>query len=561
MHKHNTYVSAQLNVSQMLKSLKPLMRAGVIRTGGLKESKTLIGATNRWGMSLAALVETGAASYPDRTAIIDDDGSLTFTEVRDQGRALAKSLRSLSTADGSDLRSMSLIVRNSRYMVLGLIAAAYNGMETKILNPASSLTQLQNIALEYPSDATLIDAEFTDVIAGLDVENKIITAESSAPESSAPEDADVPSVAGYARAADLIERGATEYRNVALPKHPKQQPTVIMSSGTRGVPKAVMLPVPKTPKVLGSILDKIPFRRNDVIQLSVSMFHAWGWLNLHIGLATGSTLITHRIIEPVRDAAEMEKYRVTAIISAAVYLRDLLDEVEKTGADASTVRFIVSAGNAIPPELVFHLNKRFGDGKGVVHNFYGSTEHGQITVATAEDMLDDPTTAGRPGPGVRLAIIGEDNQPVAPGETGVIYSSNSMTSVGYLSDSDSTDVVDGMLSTGDKGFVDAKGRLYVGGRADDMVIRGGENIHPRVIEEFLLTLPQIDDVFVIGNQDDIVAKLTAYIIEAEEITDEDLNNAVLAGVSKFSALDSIIRVSELPRNDSGKVVPRLLPQA
>ena len=552
MHKHNTYVSPQLNLKQFFASFKPLKKAGVIRTGGPRQTKTTLAHTKRWGMSLAALVENGASEFPNRVAIIDDRGSLTFAELRDQGKALAKSLRSLSANGGSDVDSMSLILRNSRYMVLGLLAAAYDGMETKILNPASSLTQLQNIALEYPSDVTFVDAEFTEVIRGLETPNKIITSEESG---------DLSGLDEYLGAEELIERGFAEYRHMELPRRPRQRPTVIMSSGTRGVPKAVVLPVPKTPKVLGSILAKIPFRPQDVIQLSVSMFHAWGWLNLNVAIANGSTMIAHRFIEPVRDAAEMEKYGATAIISAAVYLRELLAEVESTDADASTVRFIVSAGNAIPPELVVSLNERFGDGHGVVHNFYGSTEHGQITVATAAEMVEDPRTAGGPGSGVRLAILGEDNKPVPVGQTGVIYSSNSMTSVGYLSESDSTDVVDGMLSTGDKGHIDQNGRLYVGGRADDMVIRGGENIHPRVIEEFLLTLPQIDDVFVIGNQDDIVAELTAYIIEAEEISDEELNKAILTGVSKFSTLDSIIRVSELPRNDSGKVVPRLLPQA
>ncbi|MDN6386840.1 MAG: AMP-binding protein, partial [Corynebacterium sp.] len=332
---------------------------------------------------------------------------------------------------------------------------------------------------------------------------------------------------------------------------------------TGGVPKAVVLPVPRTPKVLGSILERIPFRSGDVIQLSVGMFHAWGWLNLHISMATGSTLLTRRWFDVDTEVADITTHKVTGIVSAAVYLRQVLAGVNDGNVDVTGVRYIVSAGNAIAPELVVELNERFGDRTGVVHNFYGSTEHGQITLATAADMVTDPTTAGRPGPGVRLEILGDDLTPLPDGQTGVIYSSNSMTSLGFLSDKDSGDVVDGMLSTGDKGYIDADGKLYVCGRADDMVIRGGENIHLRVIEEFLLTLPQIDDAFVIGHQDDVVATLNAFIVlsaESAEVTDDELNAAVLAGVNQFCSLDNIVRLDDLPRNDSGKVVPRLLPQ-
>ncbi|WP_276651416.1 AMP-binding protein [Corynebacterium vitaeruminis] len=292
----------------------------------------------------------------------------------------------------------------------------------------------------------------------------------------------------------------------------------------------------------------------------MSIFHAWGWCNLQLALATGSTLIARRCFDPDTEASDLARYGVNGIISAAVFLRDLLATVDERGLDASEVRYVVTAGSTIPPTLVNALNERFGDGCGVVCNFYGSTEHGQISIGRIEDLLDHPTTAGRPVMGVRLAIIGEDGAPVPQGGTGTIYSSNSMTSLGFLSDKDSADVIDGMLSTGDTGFIDEAGRLYVCGRADDMVIRGGENVHPRTIEEFLLTLPEVRDAFVIGHQEDIVATLDAYVVLNAEISDDAINELVLTNVNEFSGLDHIVRVGALPRNESGKVVPRLLPQ-
>ncbi|WP_349676591.1 AMP-binding protein [Corynebacterium sp. UBA2622] len=547
MRKHNTHVPVGTQIDQMVKSLKPLAQAGVLRKSGPRESLDRVRTMGKLGISLASLVETSAGSFPNRTAIIDDSGALTFTEMRDQGRALARSLRTLQAGDGGEVESIALITRNSHHMLLAMIAGSYLGVQIQILNPASSLSQLRDISVEYPSNVTFVDAEFTEVIEQLDVDNLVVAAEWSGPDSD------------RTTVTELIKRGSGELRHVALPRRPKQKPTVIMSSGTRGVPKAVVLPVPRTPKVLGGILEKIPFRSGDVLQLSVSMFHAWGWLNLQIAVANGSTLITHRWIDADREIDDVVKYQVTGIISAAVYLRQMLETVKRESLDTSSVRFIVSAGNAIPPELVIELNKYFGSGDPVVHNFYGSTEHGQISIATAKDMAEDPTTAGQPGPGVRLAILSEDGEPLPPGRTGVIFSSNSMTSMGFLSDKDSSHVVDGMLSTGDKGHIDHNGRLYIGGRADDMVIRGGENIYPRVIEEFLYTLPEVDDVYVMGEQSDLMAKLTAYVVPNSDIDRDEINAKIVNAVSDFAALDHIVCMEELPRNDAGKVVPRHLP--
>lgn len=557
MKYHGTYVSTRTQIDQLVRSLRPLRAAGVLRTGGWTESVHRLGAVRRWGISLAALVEMGAADFPGRVALIDDAGSLSYAMLRKQAIALAKSLRGRRTAEGRDLESLTIVARNGRGLILPMIAATYLGIGVKLLNPGCSATQLRNTMGEYPSDALFVDAEFAELAelaelpergGAAPADHTFLTAEWSG------------DTTGRATLASLIDEGRTTFRHVELPARPVQQPTVIMSSGTRGVPKAVVLPVPRTPKPLGGILDAVPARSGDVIQLHVGIFHAWGWCNLQLALATGSTLIARRCFDPDTEAGDLARYGVSGIISAAVFLRDLLATVDERGLDASAVRYVVTAGSTIPPTLVNALNERFGDGRGVVCNFYGSTEHGQISIGRIEDLLDDPTTAGRPVMGVRLAIIGEDGAPVPQGETGTIYSSNSMTSLGFLSDKDSADVIDGMLSTGDTGFIDEAGRLYVCGRADDMVIRGGENVHPRTIEEFLLTLPEVRDAFVIGHQEDIVATLDASVVLNADISDDAINELVLTNVNEFSGLDHIVRVGALPRNESGKVVPRLLPQ-
>lgn len=489
-------------------------------------------------MSLASLVEGANGSFPDRIALVDDDGLLTFSGLRTDARRFAQGLKARGVTEGSII---AIMARNGRGIVLPMIAAGYLGAQAMILNVGSSPEQIKRIISEHGADVLVVDDEYAGVLDSLPTPGVIAYGH----------------VDGHPSITDII----TEYHpDITLAHRPKQQPTVIMSSGTYGIPKGVTLPVPRTPKVLGGIVNKIPWRVGGVVQLTASMFHAWGWLNLHLGLATGSTLVTHRYYDPNQAAADCERYKVTGIVSAAVFLRELIDAVDAHKGTIGPLDFIVSSGNAIPPQLVRELIARFGP---VVCNFYGSTEHGQISIASGEEMAADPTTAGTPGLGVRLTVFRDDGQEAAVGEEGAVFSSNSMSTMGFLSSRDHADTRDGMIATGDRGYIDASGRLYICGRADDMVIKGGENVFPREVEEFLGTVDGVDDVFVHGIQDDIIARLDAFIVrgtlaDGSQLTAAQVRDIVRANLANHNVPDRVYWVDWLPRNDGGKVVPREL---
>lgn len=534
-------------VDQFFRSTAPLKNAGVIKPGGPKETRAVVSAIRRYGMSIASLLEQQCARDPERLALVDDSGELTYEELRHQARALARSFAQHGVAPGG---TVAVLARNGRALMLPLAACAYVGAHIMLLNPGSSANQVRGILSENDARVLIRDTEFSK---GLEDVPGVIQVSGFEEEGDA-----APSLRDWVAGGEVWDGVVYE----PLPHKVRQRETIIMSSGTFGIPKGVILPVPRTPKVLGGVLERIPWRRGMVVQQTASMFHAWGWLNAQIALATGSTLVFRRYFDAEQAVDDLVNYGVTGIVSAAVFLRDLVAELDRRHVALKPMRFVASSGNAIPPVLVHQLIDRFGP---VLCNFYGSTEHGQIAIATGQDLAADPLTCGRAPMGVSLAVLDENGKRVPNGTVGRVFSSNSMTMTGFVNDRDKFVTVDGMLFTGDLGYLAEDGQLFIKGRADGMVIKGGENVYPNEVQDLLTTLPGVADVYVVGRQDDVVAKIDAYVVVEDNesgraLNAESVKSLVREKLAEHNVPDNVIFVEELPRNEAGKVVPRHLPK-
>ncbi|MBF6150398.1 AMP-binding protein, partial [Nocardia nova] len=162
--------------------------------------------------------------------------------------------------------------------------------------------------------------------------------------------------------------------------------------------------------------------------------------------------------------------------------------------DTSSLRVVASCGAPLAAHTVLGFMDAYGE---ILYNVYGSTEVSWATIADPADQLAAPTTAGTPPLGTKVAVLGPDHRPVPVGATGHVFVSNHMLFDGYVH-SAPPDEADGMLDTGDLGYLDATGRLFIAGRDDEMIISGGENVFPRPVEEALAYLPQVREVAVVG---------------------------------------------------------------
>jgi acyl-CoA synthetase (AMP-forming)/AMP-acid ligase II len=225
--------------------------------------------------------------------------------------------------------------------------------------------------------------------------------------------------------------------------------------------------------------------------------------------------------------------------------------------DTSSLRVVASSGSPLSGASAIKFMDTFGD---ILYNFYGSTEVSWATIADPADLRVAPTTAGRPPLGTRIAILGQDGSLLPVGAVGRIFVGNDMLFDGYTNAA-SPAVEDHLMDTGDIGYVDASGRLFIAGRDDEMIISGGENVFPRPVEEAIAVLPQVADVAVVGVPDqEYGQRLAAFVVRAEgaSLDAEMVKDYVRNRLSRFSIPRDVMFVDQLPRTATGKVLKRHL---
>jgi acyl-CoA synthetase (AMP-forming)/AMP-acid ligase II len=198
----------------------------------------------------------------------------------------------------------------------------------------------------------------------------------------------------------------------------------------------------------------------------------------------------------------------------------------------------------------------FGD---VLQNLYGSTEVAWATIATAQDLRAAPGTAGKPPIGTILKILDEQGNEVPEGETGRIFVGNEMQFEGYTGGG-SKEVVDGLMSSGDMGYLDQDGRLFVTGRDDEMIVSGGENVFPREVEDLIAKMDGVDEVAIIGVDDEQFGqRLKAYVVTKNSgPSEDDIKSKVKADLARYKVPREVEFLDELPRNATGKVLKKEL---
>lgn len=513
-------------------------RAGFVSAeGGPRAALALAPNLARYWFTTAREVEQGAAAAPDRIALIDDTGVLTYRQLRDDSRSLAKWLLALQDERGLDELRIGVMARNGRGIILPLAAKGYAGAHIFLLNIGSSPEQLAGIFAENDINVLFIDDEFADRL---------------------PANTDgITIVRAHEDGGEGLSIGQVVRRDVdrQLPRWPKHGNLVLMSSGTTGIPKGIVRPEPRMPFVVAGYLEAIPWRAGDTVQLTASIFHTWGWSALQVALATRSTIVTRRIFDPEACFRDIQRYRCDGLISSPIFFKQMLDLQEHY--DTSSLRYLASAGNAVTPSLLRRTTERFGP---ILANIYGSTELALAAAASPEQMQADPTTVGKVPPGTVLKLYDDQGKEVRPGETGRIFLYNETALRGYTNPATEMVEIDGLVEMGDLGYLDDDGYLHVQSRNDDMIIVGGENVHPQSVVEVLEDMPGVGEVYAHGVDDEQMFKrIAVWVVRSADITADAVRDWVRAHLADHSIPRDVHFVDELPRNAVGKVVPRFLP--
>lgn len=484
----------------------------------------------RFGISVTTGYVAGAARHPDRTAIVDDHGRLTYAEVVDRSTRLARALAARGLGEGGRL---GVLCRNHRWAVEAQVAAGLVGTDVVLLNTGLSRRQLADVIAEQGLRVLVADPEF-DVPHGAN--GQVVV-----------------------RTGAEIEALVDTPGDAPLPLRPGTNHTIVLTSGTSGPPKGARRPTPGLAPA-GAILSMIPLRARIPVLLAAPLLHAWGHAGLQLSLLHGATVVLASRFDPVATPALAERERVDAVVAVPVMLQRIMElpADERDGVwREHPPRIVAVSGSALPASLATAFMDCFGD---VLYNLYGSTEVSWVSIATPADLRAAPGTAGRAPAGTRLVVLGEDDREVATGEQGRIFVGNDMPFEGYTRAGADVERHGGLLGTGDVGRIDADGRLQLTGRADDMIVSGGENVHPGPVERLIAARPGIREVAVVGVADEQFGqRLAAYVVPepGTEIDADELRGQVHTELGRFSVPRDIVVLDTLPpqRHRQGRQGP------
>ncbi|MHA7871666.1 MAG: AMP-binding protein, partial [Hyphococcus sp.] len=278
------------------------------------------------------------------------------------------------------------------------------------------------------------------------------------------------------------------------------------TSGTTGFPKGALLHHHGLIQNGIDTLTRGGVKAGDVFVHNMPLFHTTGCAILALGgLGVGAAMMLAPMFDPAMIVRVIERERCRFILGVPTMIVALIDEIEKSGRDVSSVEFMMSGGAMVAPELVKKAEAVFGS---MIQIIYGQTESSPvITQAWRSDALDDLTeTIGQPLPHVEVSIRNPQTNDVVPvNEQGEICTRGYLVMTGYNDNPEATASAidaDGWLHTGDLGRMDARGYVKITGRVKEMIIRGGENLFPAEIENAMLEHDDVAEVAVVGVPDE-----------------------------------------------------------
>lgn len=348
---------------------------------------------------------------------------------------------------------------------------------------------------------------------------------------------------------------------VACDVSPEDEACYLYTSGTNGRPKCVVYTHGAMLAELKSALNAYSYPDGQRYQYIAQLFHSAA-IGAHLSLTTGGTMVLMPQFEPKRYMESLISERINAISVVPTVLKWILDEVERNDYDLSNLRTINYSTCPIPPALLDRAMRRLNC---KFYQCYGMTEMGSmVTVLSPEDHCQDDGahlgSVGRPIDGAAMQILGEDGCVCRAGERGEICVKGPGRMKGYYKDPERTAhcFTDGWYRTGDIGYVDKFGYLNLCGRADDLIISGGENIYPGEIENVLMRLnSEIAEVVVYGVPDETWGEhVKASVVRApgSQLTKDALKAFCRANMPSFRVPKEIEFLDALPKNASGKVL-------
>jgi acyl-CoA synthetase (AMP-forming)/AMP-acid ligase II len=490
--------------------------------------------------TLVQLVARSVAEHPRRDAIVTADRRWTYLDLWAAVRVAARELQRLGVQPGD------------RVVLLARLQPESVGIYYAILAAGGVVVPLDRDATPYELAARIAHSEARLVVAdGPAIPNESLVTM-------------LPAGVTCVRACDVLGRGlAMEAPAAPASRDANAIAAILYTSGTTGDPKGVMLTHRNLVSNVLAVVESLELTWRDKVLSPLPLYYAYGNSVLHTHLAAGAAVVFADMAFPQHTVDQMIGEGATGLSAVPWMFATLLGRTtfRRGSCELSSLRYMTQAGGPMPPSIAAKVADAF---PGIAfHAMYGQTEAtSRLTCLAPVDRLMRPGSVGSPIRGVRLEIRRADGSKAAPGETGEVVATGSSIMAGYWRAPDATrgvlvtDDRGTWLRTGDLGYLDADGYLYLQGRLDEMIKVAGHRVNPEEVEEVVLRLPGVAEAAAVGVPDDLFGAVVHLLVvpaSGRTVTCAEVLAHCRRHLSAHKCPHGIRFVGALPRTASGKV--------
>ena len=512
-------------------------------------------------MNTTEFLTIASAIVPERTSIIFEGRRYTFQELQDRVNRLANSLADLGLGAGD---RVAIIEVNTPQFIESYLASAKLDAIFVPFNYRAQADEITHMINTTEPTILMVGARYQEVIRSILTNvtppNYVVALEER-------------NGSEWLFYDDLLDSSSPE--ELHFPQANDEDITLLMfTAGTTGAPKAVMLTHQSFSSFMLSNVTPADPEAEERNLLPVPLYHIAGMQALLAAIYGGRTLVLMRQFEAQQwmELVQKERARRTGVVPTM--LKQVLDHPRFGDYDLSSLRIITYGAAPMPLEVIKRAVAALPNARFI--NAFGQTETAStITMLPPEDhilegtsqeiekKLKHLTSVGKPLDDVEVAIVDEDGKEVPIGEVGEIAARGPRLMKGYWRDAKATSGVihGGWLYTGDLGYRDEEGYIYLTGRSKDFIKRGGEMISPEEVEQVLMSHPAVEDAAIIGIPDvQWGERVRSVIVPRKDstVTGQELIDYCHQRLASFKKPESVVFVDELPRNPLGKVLKRVL---
>ncbi len=510
-------------------------------------------------MNTSEFLMISAAIVPDRTAMVFEGKRTTFEELQSRVNRLASALEALGVSAGDRIAVLQV---NTDSVIETYFAAAKLDAVFVPLNFRARADEVAYMVNDSGPKALLVGGRYMDMVESISPQLESVEHIVAMDE---PKD-------GWLSYPDMIEN--SEEADLWPLSDDDDLSVLMFTAGTTGFPKGVMLSHNSfSSYILSNVSPADPEVEESNI-LTVPLYHIAGMQAMMSAIYGGRSLIIQRQFEAREWMKLVETERADRAMVVPTMLKMLMDHEEFHKHDMSSLQVITYGAAPMPVEVIRRAIVEFPNAQFI--NAFGQTETAAtITMLPPEDhvlngspeeverKLRRLASIGKPLADVEVRIVDENGEDVPDRETGEIVARGDRLMKGYWGQESATaeTIRNGWLFTGDLGYMDEDGYIFLAGRARDFIKRGGEMISPEEVEQVLHSHPDIDEAAIIGVPDlDWGERVRALVVArpGREVDESDVIEFCRQRMASFKKPESVVVLSELPRNPLGKVLKRVL---